>query len=530
MNTFEVLVVDDDEGITDILKNRVPAGINVTIAASASEATEIIKEAFFHLAFIDMQLRTNSPDGMTVFNYLHSFRPSCKAYLLTKYPDVYCKQLFTLLNPLNCQIQGAIDKDDYATEGYFVVEGLSSAWLSNRRTVRDVETITSILAKRMRDSKVTVTAAEIDFLLSSLFGQGMDVRLNDGSSRNMGLMMSTIELKELEGGRSRSFAGAGQPVDQAGNRGIWCVVKIGPLAEIEQEYSRYCSYVRFAVALDHRVEVLGHAFGDTVGAICYSFAGKSPEAIRGLNNYFQQQADVSNVFRKMFSLDHRELYARTGKPVSLSEYFNDTYALDPRKIKDIASGLVAHCKKNCDDIGILADEKALAQLGSAFSDSAMRRPLTTCIVHGDMNANNVIVGEDGTDRVIYIDYYRTGVGPRAIDFAALEASVRMATCPSNIPDIVKDAKREERVWRNKWKRLPPAATDYSPNDETYWEHISCSLSEYARQNFPDMTLGEYAATCFLWGARLLRIHDLAMEQRVRILLWITYCAPYVLHS
>jgi len=69
----------------------------------------------------------------------------------------------------------------------------------------------------------------------------------------------------------------------------------------------------------------------------------------------------------------------------------------------------------------------LQTLGSA----KMSRKYKSCIIHGDMNANNIITAEDG--RAIMIDYRHTTVGPRALDFAALETAIRLSSVKPNSP-------------------------------------------------------------------------------------------------
>lgn len=525
MDTYEVLIVDDDEANTDLVKRHFKqnSSIQVYTANNAKEAMNVIRRTFLHLAIVDMQLSKNVPDGMGVFNFLRNERPSCKAILLTAFPDTYRKELFVLLNPLFRQIHSAIDKYDFSNHATTVIERLAAEWLSNQKTVNGVGDIASLLELKTAGGQVNVTANEIDFILSSLMGQGMDS--NNGKRVDVGqdLLMSTIDLRELEGGRSRSIVTAGRPIDNAGNLGIWCVMKIGPRQEIEQEYSRYCFYVRYSVALDHRVELLSHIFADTMGAICYSFAGKSPDTVRSLYEIFKTGQDAKQFLHQMFSLESRELYGRRGGTRDLASYFNETYALDPRNIEQSVREFVKRLKHEVVSSAVLEDPNRLnaENICRAFTNTVMREPLETCIVHGDMNANNVVVAEDG--RVMYVDYIRAGCGPRAVDFAALEASLRLATCPDTISGVMAEAKKEEHVWQGRWK-----PSHQRPPEDTYWGKISGVIMGYAMLNFPDLREDEYAATSLLWGARLFRVTQLATVERLRILLWMNQCAKRII--
>jgi CheY-like chemotaxis protein len=525
MDSFEVLIVDDDKSVTDLLlgqfKDR--PDIHVIAASSARDAMDVVKKHFFHVAFVDMQLTKNTADGMGVFNYLRNSRPSCKAILLTAYPDVYQKELFVLFNPLFPQAHGAIDKSDYALFATTVVDKLSAAWLLGKRVVVGLPALAELVRLKAANTDVRVTDAEIDFVLSSLMGQGIEPQPDQSDAA---LLMNTIELSELEGGRSRSVVTAGRPKDAAGNLGIWCVIKIGPRSEVEQEYSRYCSYVRFSVALNHRVELLGERFADTTGAICYSFAGRSPFTVRSLFELFRTGEDATPYFDLMFSRGNQELYGRRGPRRDLAAYFNATYRLDPRRIhrtiEDFLDTLIDSLRQEPDLAGSeIMTRASVGRLSRAFSATIIRQPLETCIVHGDMNANNVIVAEDG--RVIYIDYFHTGCGPRTVDFAALEGSLRLATCPGTIGGVLSDGEREESAWRAAWRNAPFDDSGTGP----YWARTSRTLASFAKDNFSDLTAEEYAATCLLWGARLFRVTQLSQLERLRVLLWMVQCAAVI---
>jgi CheY-like chemotaxis protein len=528
MDSFEVLVVDDDKSIGELVNDhfRSHKGIHIHLAESAKAAMQIVETNFFHLALVDMQLSRNTADGMGVFNFLSNNRPSCEVILLTAFPNVYRKELFSLLNPRFPQIRSAIDKADFRSNAPEVIEAFGEAWLRNAKTIVGVEAVAEELATKVRKSKVDITRTEIDFILSSILGQGEESRLHEGITRGegcSGLFMHTIDLKPLEGGRSRSVVTAGRPTDDKGNLGIWCVMKVGPRPEIEQEYSRYRSYVHFSVALAHRVELLGHSFGDTCGAICYSFAGKSPDSVRSLYDIFKKEDDAAPYLRRMFGIENRELYGRRGMKRTLANYFSKTYDLEPRNIKAPAQEILQKLELRSANPLVAASLSLVdvSVIDTAIANAVMHTPLETCIVHGDMNAGNVIVSEED-GRVIYIDYARSGCGPRSVDFAALEASVRLSTCPEGVQDVLAESRDEGRLWKEQW-----GALDHRPYEGQYWARVSATLIGYARENFGDLTEREYAATCLLWGARLFRVTQFSSIERLRILMWMNQCAARI---
>jgi hypothetical protein len=295
-------------------------------------------------------------------------------------------------------------------------------------------------------------------------------------------------------------------------------MKIGPRREIEEEYTRYCAYVRYAVALSHRVEVLGQSFGDTVGVMCYSFAGKSPASVKSLYSLFKNHdLRALKFLDQIFSAENQELYGRRSRKRTLVEYFDRTYKLESNSIIKSATAFVQKMTDRGHSLGG-TPQSVIERLNEAFASPQLRKSTETCIVHGDMNANNVMVAEED-NRVIYIDYSHTGVGPRAVDFAALEGSLRLATCPMDCADVLEMSRSEASTWE-----LIRSTDTLEEEGRPYCEVVSMNLWKYARINFEDMDARECPATCFLWGARLFRVTQLEESERLRMLLWMLQSA------
>jgi hypothetical protein len=162
-----------------------------------------------------------------------------------------------------------------------------------------------------------------------------------------------------------------------------------------------------------------------------------------------------------------------------------------------------------------------------FADAVFHRNWPTCIVHGDMHGGNIIVSR-GT-RPILIDYRNVGVGPRCMDYAALEASIRLSVPesegPDRAPDIVRWTKHEKETLRHVWQGNAP-----HPNSSpTYWQTVSTELGLLARANFrrrkpedaPDLELQEYVATCILWCLRIIQNTKFTSLQKRRLLIWMS---------
>jgi hypothetical protein len=528
MDNYVVLIVDDEKRLVDTLAGECSKirGVTVLKAYAVDDALKLIDSRFVHLALIDMEFQGRA-DGNRLFRRLADSRPSCVSLLLTRHPEEYRAEFFSLLDPLAPTISGAIDKVDFKKTWNHIVAAKASEWLENVISVNGTAVITEHLKTKFR-SAVALTADEVDFTVSRLFGQGMR------RVESQQVSLSSIDLEEMRGGRSTSVVLRARPSTAGGGFGIWTVIKLSPRADAVEEFDRYNRFVRFLVSLDARVELLGFISADTIGAICYSFAGRSPTSVCSLRDLFVEASKrTSTVLNAMFGPDSQCWYKIEGEPATVQAFFRDAYALDPphllqriKKILQDVKNSVADVRADREDL--IWRSHRICSPAVAIGSNALRTPYATCVVHGDMNANNIIVAQD--NRVIMIDYRHTAFGPRALDFAALECSLRLDSTEENatIESVLSTIKEEMSLWKRVW-RTPSAKTSRdggrADSTEPFWIQISSQLAGHARSNFPTLTEVEYATTCFAWGLRVIRVQGLTSTQRLRIIIWISSLCP-----
>ena len=282
MKAYHVLFVDDDIELREIAKNRYSESedIDVKTAGSLSEAKQLIKHNYFHSALVDIQLiegPRKNVDGMAVLRLLADSRPSCSRFLLTQYPDKYRKVFFDLIYPIDPLVKGALDKLNFDENFTDLISKLAERWLERNISVKNRSQVFELLSKKGISSDNTdLTVHEIDYLISMILGQDL------GGGWDSDEDVNSISLHPLKGGRSRSVVVLGIPETKSGSKGIRCVIKIGPRIEIYEEHMRYLRFVRLLVSHNKRVELLGFALADLTGAMCYSFAGKSPSHITSM--------------------------------------------------------------------------------------------------------------------------------------------------------------------------------------------------------------------------------------------------------
>jgi hypothetical protein len=521
MNTFRALVVDDDTDIRQRFDNefRDDPQIKVKTTGTPDEAKRLIQTEFFHAAFIDLMLENNTkPEGKYLLAVLRDTRPSCARFLLNSVLD---KSLFELLRIDGPLIHGILDKLHQDELDVEVLRRVAQRWLERPIEVAGLGDVYQKLKGPSKDGSARVTPEEIDYLASRIFGQGETYDTFLGKSR----------LEILTGGRSRSVVTLGRPVHRSGREGILTVIKFSELEEARQEYLRYCQHVRFMLSLNRRVELLGYYEADTLGAMCYSFAGESPKHVISLEKLIHDgQPIIQDYLRRLFSLESKEWLAQTSdKRFDQGRYFRESYGFD---VRSILESVEEFARRICPAIGghlgddeikcvnariKLPEEKILA--------AGHLRDCPACVVHGDLNAANVIIapGENGpeTTRIMLIDYRHTGVGPAALDFAALEASLRVF---SNLEAIRTETveplvRLESLAWKHGWAGDPSPSSQF--NDLPLWAETSSLLIHLARNNLPELTQRQYAGTCLLWALRVFRVRQIGDDARLRLLLWIS---------
>lgn len=534
MTVFRALVVDNDEWVREKGDSAsVPSeGIEVLTAATKEEAAEIIADNFLHVAVVDLELKKVARglgEGRMVLRGLMQARPSCRRVLLTAYATKFPERVFEMLKPDNPVVYGAIDKDKLGEYFHRYVRALADSWRRATVEITNLDELHGLLAQKsvrggtiLKDWKVKVTRDELQYVLASLFGQRFRA-VDDTPDPDD---IERVTLVPFLGGKSRSIVFHGRPIDRLGGEGLLCVVKVGPRADAEEELRRYGQYVRFRMSLHRRVELLGHALGDTLGAIAYSFAGQDPSEVGDL----QTLLDASD---KRSFVHFDEVYGpgSTWGPEGeegddLGEFFDRAYNLNTRAVRTeidlFADELAAtpNWTHRRNEI-LIPGGKLVLPSDENMGSGLLHMDYRTTIVHGDLNGSNVILGDD--DRSILIDYRHTARGPRALDYASMQASVRLSGPCRNRPreQAAADESDEYRLWLHEWQSDTDWWPSESPEDPPYWLAAAAHLMRLTADRLPDLSRAEHAATCWLYALRVFRVRDLDEETRLRLLIWIS---------
>jgi Phosphotransferase enzyme family len=529
---FRALVVDNDLWVRDnALQAADPErGIEICVAKDKEEAAKLISSNFFHVAVVDLELRhgpRSLGEGRMVLSDLKSYRPSCRRLLLTQYVTKFPERVFETLRPDDPMVEGAIDKDDL--DNYFrrYVAELAQAWSRTPVNIANLDEVYASLEKKEIRSgllldafPLAITKDELQFVLASLFGQ----RYRRDDDQPDSDDVSSISLTAFQGGKSRSIVLHGRPVNRLGEEGLLCVVKVGPRREAEEELRRYEQYVRFRMSLRRRVELLGHASGDTLGAIAYSFAGEDPDEVGDLQTLLEGGDDRALVY-------FDEIYGEDGfspegeMHEDLGAFFKQAYNVRPRQIRKRVQAFAddqaeANGWQHRNDELRVKGGKLLLPTHESMGSGLLHMPYRSTVVHGDLNGSNVIIGDD--QRSILIDYRHTARGPRALDYASMHASIRLSAPARERPvdQVAQDEALEYRLWEHEWGSGRDWWPMRAPGKAPFWLRAAAVLMERAYE-LPGLTRAEYAATCWLYALRVFRVEDLEATARLRILIWMS---------
>ena len=89
--------------------------------------------------------------------------------------------------------------------------------------------------------------------------------------------------------------------------------------------------------------------------------------------------------------------------------------------------------------------------------------------------------------------------------------------------LLHDLPAEVAAWQHDWADGGDAGADPGP----YWQQLSSDVRRLARQNFPDATAIEYAATCLLRALRVFMARAPEDIHRRRLLIWLSVLTSVV---
>ena len=586
---YRVLVVENEPKTLDVITRRLARcgdDVETLPAMTQDEALSILDRRYVDAAIIDINLEPDGGDagGYEVLRSMAERAPNAPTTIFTRYMDLVDLQtLITLVGTKRPDLMQILDKsygaDWIETWGRELVE----RWKARAVRIRNVELPLALLSKKQRAKRIPgirldenrtpfpeELAIEIDRLCRALFGPVK--RFADGSS--VEVRLSPIRREGLSKAITVE-AGVRIGLDDGGPQipGSRCVLKLGPVEDIRSEEERYHHFVKHGVRLSQRVELLGFATDQALGAICYSFAGgvfgDSLSTFDQLLREPELHALARETVEKLFSLSTKNWYDVDWNPrVDAQTYMRNGY---DAKIDDSYREILPGSLKRT--VNRLGSQRASFEMAQQTTDGmfkfeatkltipaanmmglgAFLTELPSCLVHGDAHGGNVMIElspltnggaqpQEKLERVCLIDYGNAGPGPRSVDAVALEASVRLADAQAIEVEVTKGEERpltdaefvkavrtvvsrlevERTLLRECW--ADDGARPFEQLDgvsgEGRWAVIAADIAYRARCNFKTLDLDEYLAMALPCALRQLG-YDVSGLARLRLLTWIT---------
>jgi hypothetical protein len=254
-----------------------------------------------------------------------------------------------------------------------------------------------------------------------------------GSVEDLPVRAATLE--PLNGGRSAARVFKLTPCFGADRRtkGLPVVVKIAPRAQGISEKASYDKFVRSGLPATCRPDLLGFGRTRAYLGLCYSFVGRSDGArVETLTDGLQRgdAAKLALVLRRIFAPLRETWYspAQCRLEGDIARRYLDRYFKGPRSTAANEAKLRACAARYFNarqkDGRYVIGERSFPAPRAILFSSERKRPYHSCILHGDLNSDNIVIAADPPG-VALVDFQKTGRGHVYGDFIHVEASVRI---------------------------------------------------------------------------------------------------------
>jgi len=321
-----------------------------------------------------------------------------------------------------------------------------------------------------------------------------------------------VTLQPLTGGRSKSDVYKMEAsLSDLRMECLPAVLKISEHQKAKEELQNYDKFVKWLLPYTWRVDILGTGFTKQWGAVCYSFILSNQEKFDSLTYYIEDKNDkiIDFVYNQIFAIDKQKWYQIIRTEESISKRYFERYFhregsnTETRNFENYIQEFFHNAVYSRNGVTV-NDKKYPLPHESLFADAEKNnQKYAVCIIHGDLNGNNVIVSEN--EQILFIDFQDTGFGHVFEDFIAFECSIRL-----HYPIELDKSKSIEYL--NLELNIE---NDFeAPFDSKYKEHIH-NIRKLAFANFPRENPKNYYYGLAAYAFRLLRL-DLRDEQKMKI--------------
>jgi len=410
LSNVHILVVDDEEYVRrDIEKSLQTAGYSVDLASNNNEAIEKISKSHYQLALVDLRMpnfegQISETAGVDLLRRIKKDFPGLSVIILTGSA--------TIETAIECIKLGALD--------YFQ-KGFSSSDLGIRvqKALPD-GLITRLLEGIPINWNLKITLAKEDILGKSEDNEILQRLFYDSQE---------IKVSLVAKGSSSARIYKVTAQDKDGNWRVPLIVKIGKKIQIQKEILNYETYVKDK--LTRYPQLREPAFTSSRGGIVMPFLNLVAEQLKTFRDFFHPAKDkdvvetIENLFKENLGYWYRT--TRKQEPVFIFQVYSEYLGVEKW---DLELSLKRYMKEFVETKDIILPNAmgkfpnpipAFNSLRSRYwgysDDSSF-----ISVVHGDLNATNVLVDSDHNCWII--DFTRTGKAHILRDFVQFEAAIK----------------------------------------------------------------------------------------------------------
>jgi CheY-like chemotaxis protein/thiamine kinase-like enzyme len=430
----KVLVVEDkDVWMEPVKEALINGGFEVKSAASYPDAEDLLKNEFFHIALVDLEL--GEPEGNTygveVLEYIKEYYPDCHCLIYTQhaFDREYTETVINCLSVPNIIARGCYmknvryDLDDVKSEFF------EPTWDNFIKINHEIEIIPE--------------GFDLDGMLIEQFGKKNLKMVKESLLSIIGKLfygdneIEKVILNPFKQGYSKSilFKASVKSNLLKERPGKQVIIKFGEKKIIKQESINYDKCVQWFLTLNQSVQKLSYKELNDYAAILYTFAGDSPKNIltfaEGIKEKDENKDEIiRRSISNMFNPERRDWYhpdviekERSIRKYYLESVLHKTPAdLTKIFIDEILKSKNANIEFKDKDKSLYFDNIKIPDPYLFSNSQPFMEDFSTCIIHGDLNTNNIIIDSKG--KWYLIDYAHTGRGHVFLDFINLELNIR----------------------------------------------------------------------------------------------------------
>lgn len=422
-----ILLVEDTRSQGGMLQRRLQqAGYTVEWARNYAQAKEFLESKHFHVAIVDISLGLPRQQNMDGLRLLADLEPLNLRGILPTIVITAFSERADWVREAWLRYQAAdfvVKEPGYVTTLVGKVASVFQEYVGVNFDLNYIGNTDPLIDQAAEH--IYASEAEPDWPpREQLVWQIHDLIGKLFASAN------SLRLQGLQKGLSGSVVLRANPTFEAGV-GQWFVLKIGTRRKTQIEEENYNKYVKLYLPVNYATQ-LSSCYSRNLGALLYTL--NTPEVERALDlTAFYNQKSATQIVDALHHLffETCRLWYRNHQPpqyANIRDLYLRAFNLKVERILNEARTLVPDLIEQPYVRLEPYPETLPNPLHRLQNGEAWWMPVVQCITHGDLNADNVLINEQG--QCWLIDFYRTYPSHILRDLVVLETDLKFRVMPA----------------------------------------------------------------------------------------------------